>query len=119
MLKELNMLERFKISLEDSLQANTYQLLANNLLPNSMVTINDIKMAEVIFRANLGALKGIATRVCPTQIEVQQPNLIPIAILGKYNEVTLAIDVMFINNIPFFTSVSCHIKCGSAERLIN
>jgi hypothetical protein len=76
-------------------------------------------MAEDIFGTNLGSLKGKTTRGCPTHVEVHQPNPIPITIMDKYNEVTLEIDVMLINNIPFFTSISRHIKFGTAEILIN
>jgi hypothetical protein len=94
-------------------------IIANNLLPNCKVTINDITMAEDIFGNNLGSLKGKTTRGRPTHVEVHQPNPIPITIMDKYNEFTLAINVIFINNIPFFTSISQHIKFGTAERLIN
>jgi hypothetical protein len=76
-------------------------------------------MAEDIFGTNLGSLKEKTNRGCPTHVEVHQPNPIPITIMDKYDEVTLANDVMFINNIPFFTSISQHIKFGTAERLIN
>jgi hypothetical protein len=76
-------------------------------------------MAENIFGANLGSLKGKTTRGCPNHVEVHQPNPIPIRIMDNYNEFTLAIDVMFIRNIPFFTYISWHIKFGIAERLIN
>jgi hypothetical protein len=58
-------------------------IIANNLLPNCKVTINDIKMAEDIFRTNLGSLKGKTTRGCPTHVEDHQPNSIPITIMGN------------------------------------
>jgi hypothetical protein len=74
-------------------------IIANNLLPNCKVIINDIKMADDIFGTNLCSLKGKTTRGYPTHVEVHEPNPIPITIIDKYNDVTLVIDLMFIKNI--------------------
>ena len=94
-------------------------IISNNMLPHCKVTTNDIRMAEDIYGQNLGSLKGETTRDTPTHVNIQQPDPIPITILDRYHEVTLCIDIMYVNNIPFLTSISRHIKFGTAERLAN
>jgi hypothetical protein len=39
--------------------------------------------------------------------------------MNTYYLITLAVDIMFLNNIPFLTSISQHIGFGTAERLVN
>jgi len=94
-------------------------IISNNLLPNCKVTVQDIKMAEDIYGPNLGSLKGKMTRDTPSHVQIQQPDPIPITIMDRYHEVTLCIDIMYINNIPFLISISRHIKFGTAEKLPN
>jgi hypothetical protein len=66
-----------------------------------------------------GSLKGKSTGGKATHIEINHPTPIPIKIMNKYHLITLAIDIMFLNNIPFLTSISQHIGFGTAERLIH
>ncbi|GAX21402.1 hypothetical protein FisN_28Lu124 [Fistulifera solaris] len=44
---------------------------------------------------------------------------IPLPIMERYKNVTLCGDVMFVNKIPFFVSISRAIKFGTAEFLLN
>jgi hypothetical protein len=94
-------------------------IIVNNLLPNCNITANDIKTAEDIFGPNLGYLKGKMTRGKTVHVEACDPLPIPITIMDKYHNITLAIDIMFINNNSFFTSISRHIWFGTAEKLAN
>jgi hypothetical protein len=94
-------------------------IIRNNQLPNCAITTEDIKMAEEIFGPNLGSLKGKSTRGKANHIHINHPTPIPINIMDKYNCIILAIDIMFINNIPFLTSISRHIGFETAERLMN
>jgi hypothetical protein len=70
-------------------------------------------------RISLGSLNGKSTRGKATHIEIKHPTPIPINIMNKYYLITLAIDIMFLNNIPFLTTISRCIGFGTAERLIN
>jgi hypothetical protein len=91
-------------------------IVENNLLPNCPVTRDNILAAEDIFGPNLGFLKGKTTRTTPKHVQTQQVN-IPINIMTRYKAVTLAVDVMYVNQIPFLMTVSRHIKFGTAEML--
>ena len=37
--------------------------------------------------------------------------------MQKYRDVTLAVDIMKVNNIPFLMKISKHIKFGTADKL--
>jgi hypothetical protein len=72
--------------------------------------------AEDIFGPNVGSLKGKTTRTTTEHVRSKRTN-IPIVVMSRYQEVTLACDIMYVNKIPFFVSISRHIKFGMAEML--
>ena len=87
-------------------------------LANCPVTERDITVATDIFGKNLGSLKGKT---------VHRPNAhvqtgiapVPHEILSRHQNVTLAIDIMFVNKIPFLITVSRNIKFVTIEDLPN
>ena len=93
-------------------------IVKNNLLPNIPITIKDILNAEQIFGPNLGSLKGKTVRSTPKKVEFAEIDL-PKDIKELYSDVEISGDVMFINKIPFFISISHKIKFGTAEALKN
>jgi hypothetical protein len=72
--------------------------------------------ADDIFGPNVGSLKGETTRTTTEHVRSERTN-IPIQVMSRYREVTLACDIMYVNKIPFFVSISRHIKFGTAEML--
>jgi len=92
------------------------QILANNLLPNCPVTTDDVTAATNIFGPDIGSLKGKTVRKTQKAI-IESITPIPIDIYNKYKMVTLCIDVMYVNNIPFLTSISRHLRFGTVEWL--
>jgi hypothetical protein len=72
--------------------------------------------AEDIFGPNVGSLKGKTTQTTTEHVRSERTN-IPIGVMSRYREVTLACDIMYVNKIPFFVSISRHIKFGTAEML--
>ena len=80
--------------------------------------MQDIKTAEIIYGPDLGSLKGKTTRRKPP-IVCPQSYGIPLGIMQKYKDVTLFVDIMKVNGIPFLNTISWHIKFGSAGRLDN
>jgi hypothetical protein len=91
-------------------------IIENNLLPNCPVTREDVIAAEDIFGPNLGSLKGKTTWLGMSHVRTT-PTTLPMQIMSRYKDVTAAGDIIHVNTIPFFMSVSRHIKLGTAEMI--
>ena len=79
------------------------------LLPNCPVTVEDVRIANKIYGAEIAALKGKTTRGRP--IPVQLDNVyVPPELIDLHKDVTLVIDVMFINKLAFFITMSRNLK---------
>jgi Zinc knuckle len=98
--------------------ANFIKIVENNLLPNCPITGYDIKAAEHIFGPDIGSLKGKTVRQSPNPVNVSITD-IPSTIMDRYRDVTLAGDIMFVNTIPFFVSISRDLKFATAEMICN
>ena len=93
-------------------------IVEKNLLPNCPVTCDDIIAAEHIFGPDLGALKGKTVHKNSAPVKVHHNN-IPETILSRYMKVTVACDIMFVNTLPFFVTISRHIKFSTSELMSN
>jgi len=89
-----------------------------NMIPNCNITRDNIIQAEDIFGPNLGSLKGKMTRR-PTQHVNTSWTSVPQKAIQQYGEVTLAIDVIAINKIPFLITTSRNIHFGTAKLKCN
>jgi len=88
--------------------------MEGNMIPNCNITRQDILRAEHIFGPNLGSLKGKTTK-CPMEHANIILSQVPTDILEKYGDVTLAIDIMAINKIPFVITTSRDIHVETAN----
>ena len=70
-------------------------------------------------RTNLGSLKGKTTRTKLSRVIIGTYNELPTDILEKYSDVTLAVDIMYINEIPLVMTTSRAIHFGTAELIKN
>ena len=94
------------------------KIIENNLLPNCPVTRKDVVAAENIFGPDLGSLKGKTVRRSAERVEAYTVD-IPASLMSQYRQVTLAADIMFVNKIAFFVTISRNIKFGTVEMLLN
>jgi len=88
----------------------------NDLISNCPITKEDIIHAEDILGPNLGSLKGKTTRETPILNTLDN---LPSGLLEEHGDVTLAIDIMNINKIPFMMTISQAIHFGTAEMIKN
>ena len=83
-----------------------------NQLPNCPISTNDVVAEGAIFGPDIGVLKGKTTRkTIPVSI------IKPIPIPEQYKDITLAIDIMYINAIPFLTTISRNMQFGSVQAI--
>ena len=99
-------------------RADYIKIVDGNLIPNCPITSQDIRAAEDIFGPNLGSLKGKTVRRETSHVDIEEVPLPP-TILSRYRDVRLCIDIMFVNAIPFFITLSRALKFGTVTHLVN
>jgi hypothetical protein len=87
-----------------------------NLLKNCPLTTDDIMTAEDILGTNVQSLQGKQVRRGGQHVVIERQD-VPRTIMEGYKNVTLSIDIMFVNKIPFLVTISRGIKFGTAETL--
>ena len=75
------------------------------MIMNCSVTIEDVMRAEKISCPSVQALKGKKIPTKPSLL-VTDYVAVPHAIFEENRNVTLIVDVMFVNQIPFLKSIS-------------
>ena len=91
-------------------------IVNKNQLKNCPINQKDILTAEHIFGPDVGSLKGKTVRRKGGHVEVNHAP-IPLPIMERYHDVTLGVDVMYVNSIPFLVTVSRNIQFGTVEAL--
>ena len=103
-----------------SLAFEAANIVNHNLLPNCPVTQRDIMAAEDIFGPGIGSLKGKTVRRRPQSVTTDITySPLPPTVHDRYQAITLCADVMHVNGIPFFISISRHLKFGTVEAIPN
>ena len=90
------------------------KILKASSLPNCPVTPRDVIIANKLFGPDVGALKGKTTRQSPPIVDSPMPVDIT-SILKYYGEVTLCVDLMYVNRVPLLVTLSRNIKFGTVE----
>jgi hypothetical protein len=82
-----------------------YQDTIIDFMGDCPVTKADVQAAENIFGPNLGSLKGKTVRRANDHV-LTGIDPMPNEIMEIYRDVTLAIDITFVNKVPFFITVA-------------
>ena len=105
---------------QDIVNVPTKELLRvidNKLMPNCPVTRDDVKVANAIFGPSIVGLKGKTVRRTEPHVREGEVQSMPPEIMTKYKNVTLGGDIMFVNKIRFFVTISRHIQFGTVEMI--
>ena len=73
-----------------------------------------MKDANDIFGAIIKSLKGKTVRKSGERVRLEI-EIIPVGIPERYKDVTMTSDIMFVNKIRFFITISRHIHFGTVE----
>ena len=82
------------------------------------ITRDDLRAADDIFGQALGGLKGKTVRRPNPHVSTYS-NGVPPHIMSRHKSVTIGIDIMFVNKIPFLVTISRDMKFGTVEALNN
>ena len=88
------------------------------MILNCPVTVEDFIRADKIYGRNIHSLKGKTTRTQPTRLVTDYVE-IPPSVLEKNKHVTISIDIMYVNRIPFMATISRNIKFTTVEAIQN
>ncbi len=93
---------------------NFLGMVCGGMIPNCPVTANAVTKAHQIFGPDLAGVRGRTVRR-PLESVTTNYVQIPRAILEQHQLVTLAVDIMFGNGVPFLVSVARGLNLVTAE----
>ena len=85
---------------------------------NCPVTDEDVIRAKNIYGRDIHSLKVKTTHTHPTRLVTDNVKLPP-SVPEKNKHVTLSIDIMYVNRIPFVTTISRNIKFTTVKAIQN
>ena len=90
------------------------KILKTSSLPNCPVMPRDVIIANKLFGPDIGTLKGKTTRRGPPIVDSPM-SVDTTSMLEHYGEVTLCVDLMYVNKVPLLVTLSRNIKFGTME----
>jgi hypothetical protein len=93
--------------------------LDGHSLPNCPINRQDVINAHTIFGRDIGSIKGKTIRSQLKGTLAAVLDNLPKEIMQQYRNITLCIDIMFVNKIPFLMSISRNVCFITAEVLDN
>ncbi len=93
---------------------NFLGMVHGGMISNCPVTMNAVTNAHQIFGPDLAGVRGRMVWRTPESVTTNYVQ-IPRAILEQHQLVTLAVDIMFVNRVPFLVSVARGLNLVTAE----
>eukprot|EP00957_Ditylum_brightwellii_P095191 7249793-Ditylum_brightwellii.AAC.1 len=91
-------------------------MIQQGSIQNCPVTLEVVKHADIIIGKDVGLLKGKTVRKVLEPV-VSDYVHVPPELMEIHKEVTIAVNIMFVNKQPFLTSISKHIKFTTVKKL--
>ena len=88
-----------------------------NMLRNFLISVTDIKNAHTIFGPNFGSLRSKTVK--KTETLMSDYVAISKQIKEKTKTIELAVDVMFVNKLPFVISIGKYMKFPTIENVLD
>jgi len=95
------------------------QILAKNLIRNCPVTVDDAKRALLIYGPDVAALKGKTTKGPSQHVPTFNPVQVPAFILQHHSDVTLCMDIFYVQGHPFFHTISRKVQFRTVAPVLN
>jgi hypothetical protein len=92
------------------------KIVETNQLNDCPILRGDVLAADHIFGPNVGSWKGKTVRQGGIHVNPEY-HQVPMTIMYKYRDLTLCIDVMFVNKLPFLVTISRGIKFGTVKSI--
>ena len=94
------------------------QIVDHQLLPNCPITRADILAARNILGLNVHSLKGKTVQWTEPHVS-SLVTPVPPDILSLYHSITLCVNIMVVNKMPFLVTISQNLKFSTTELLLN
>jgi hypothetical protein len=94
-------------------------VLQTNGIKDCPLSLTDAEIAQKIWGPNIATLKGKTMHKGADAVRVESLTPIPKELLAMHKDVILAIDIFFINKIPFFATLSRNICFTTVTHLTN
>jgi hypothetical protein len=92
-------------------------ILEKNLIRNCPVTVADAKRAVFLYGPDIGSLQGKLTRTPPEHVPTLATINLPESILEHHKDVTVSIDIFYVNKLLFFHSISRKLKIRTVSNI--
>jgi hypothetical protein len=90
------------------------RMVSSKVIENCNVKPSDLSNADALFGPDRGAIRGKTVRQKPGKVRPDYVK-IPQQLFERLRDVTLTADLMFVNGLPFFVTLSRGIKMGTTE----
>ena len=95
------------------------QIVDNHKLKNCPITREHVRVAEDILGPNIQSLQGKTSRKTPSAVDPPKVSSLPTFTKLNYVIVILCDEIMFVNGVQFFMTISRHIRFRASEHITN